>query len=195
MQQIGSVVISDETWEARFDCDLQSCKGACCQYGDRGSPIDEQEETRIAEILPEILPWLSARHRHFLEAGISERYKGELHLREIAHDQPCPLGIIDPDGILWCSLHRYAMEKSLALLGTKPLWCSLFPLMIKKREEFWHINSAIQPHCRSIPHPPPLLIAFRKVLEPIFGSDWMEAVCQQYQLLGMWTPDEKPGQN
>lgn len=190
MHCIGTVLISDETWETHFDCDLSACKGACCRYGDRGCPIDEIEEARIKTLLPHILPWLPPSHQRFLEAGIGETYRGELHIREIAKDHPCPLGLIDSDGILLCTLHRFSLENNLPLIGTKPLWCSLFPIMIRKSATNWLINSAIQPHCASVSNAPPLILAFRQVLEPIFGKAWIQAVRDQYVAEGAWVPDD-----
>jgi len=39
MKQIGNVIISDSVWNAKFACDIEKCKGKCCQYGDLGTKI------------------------------------------------------------------------------------------------------------------------------------------------------------
>ena len=59
MKLIGNIIISDEVWECNFSCDLKKCKGKCCQYGDIGSPITEEEELRIKNNLENIKSLLS----------------------------------------------------------------------------------------------------------------------------------------
>ncbi|MFZ2957612.1 MAG: DUF3109 family protein [Candidatus Ozemobacteraceae bacterium] len=196
MYKIENVLISDEAWETHFACDIEACKGACCRIGDLGAPIDDVEEHRIMELLPEVLPWLPRKNALFLENGIGEVWKGEHHIREMEPNHPCPLGFINDTGVLLCSLHRYAIENHLPLIETKPLWCLSFPLIFRKSfpadEETdsspgispigkrssseWIINLSLQPHCRSKKNAGPVLLEFSSLLEPLFGKPWMETV-------------------
>ena len=43
MQEIKDTLISDDLYERKFVCDLNSCKGACCIEGDSGAPLNEEE--------------------------------------------------------------------------------------------------------------------------------------------------------
>ena len=46
MISIDNVLISDEVIEAKFVCDLHKCKGGCCEDGDAGAPL-EQEDIQV----------------------------------------------------------------------------------------------------------------------------------------------------
>ncbi len=180
MRQIGEVLISDEVWQTRFACDLTRCRGRCCMYGDLGAPISEEEEQKILQVFDEVKPMLTRQNQTFLSAGISETYKGSLHIREIRANTPCPLSFIDQDGVILCSLHTLALEKSQPLLEVKPLWCSLFPILLKQIDNCWTINCHIPEFCRSQKDPPPLLLSFADLLENFFGRDWVELVKKEY---------------
>lgn len=182
MRQIGEVLISDEAWNTRFACDLKQCHGKCCMYGDLGAPISEEEELKISTLLDQLAPKLSRQRLSFLRAGISETHRGERHIREIKANTPCPLSFKNEQGVILCSLHDYALEKSLPLLEVKPLWCSLFPVILKKTGSGWMINCHIPDFCRSKPDAPPLLLSFANLLAEFFGKDWVELVKQEYKL-------------
>jgi len=44
-------LISEELFEKRFVCDLNACKGACCEIGDSGAPLEPEEAKLIAKAL------------------------------------------------------------------------------------------------------------------------------------------------
>lgn len=181
MREIGNVIISDEVWQSRFCCDLSRCLGKCCQYGDLGAPISEDEEDTIRKHLDDISPLISKSSLQLLRGGITERYKGNLHIVEIAENTPCPISFTDENGVVLCALHRYTLDNHLPLLSVKPLWCSLFPLIIKKTATGWLINCHIPDFCRSTDAPEPLLLSFAGLLETLFGAEWVAAVRAEYQ--------------
>lgn len=180
MKQIGNVIISDEVWQTKFACDLSRCLGRCCQYGDLGAPVSEEEIATIEKNLSRISHLLPPSNLAFLKNGISETYEGTLHIREIAPNTPCPLAFLDSQNCVLCSLHAYSIKENIPLLEIKPLWCSLFPLMIKKSGNNWVINCHIPEFCRSTDNPPHLLLAFSDLLEKFFGTQWLEDVKQEY---------------
>lgn len=181
MKQIDNVLISDEVWHCRFACDLTQCLGKCCQYGDVGSPVGEKEVAAIEALLPKLEPVLCDQHVKFLKAGVTERFRGRLHIREINKDHPCPLSFKDKSGIIYCSLHDYTLKNNRPLLSAKPLWCSLFPLMITKTKTGWFINSSILDFCRTKKDAPPMLLSFKEVLCHIFGDEWFAKVEAEYK--------------
>ena len=181
MKLIGNVIISDEVWDTKFDCDLTKCKGKCCQYGDIGSPITEEEEELIKKNLKNVAPMLSEENLKLLEKGITIKdQRGDLHIVEGAHNTPCPLSFINKEGIVMCSLHDYCLKKKKKVLDLKPLWCSLFPLIIKNTSVGWIINCYLPEFCKSKENPQPLLLAFSEYLSAIFGEQWVEAVRKEY---------------
>lgn len=181
MQEFGNVLISDEVWQTHFECDLEKCLGCCCKYGDLGAPISEEEQSMIADNLDNVAPLLTRQNYQLLKAGVSERYKGNLHIIEIAENTPCPLSFTDEKGIILCSLHRYSLDNKLPLLDVKPMWCSLFPLIINRSGDRWLINCHIPDFCRSKPEPQPLLLSFSSLLANIFGNDLIVQIKEAYQ--------------
>lgn len=180
MKQIGNVIISDEVWQTKFACNLDECLGKCCQYGDLGAPVSEEEIKTIQAYLEKISKLLPSSNYDFLKHGIGETYEDSLHIREIQENTPCPLAHIDKKGIVLCALHTHALAEAIPLLKIKPLWCSLFPLIIKKSGNNWVINCHIPKFCRSVSHPPPLLLAFADLLKDFFGEEWVASVRAEY---------------
>lgn len=181
MHLIGNVTISDEVWETRFACDLPACRGVCCRDGDLGAPITESEAERLSKTLPLVQKYLTREQFSFLSRyGVSELYENTLHVREIAPYHPCPFGFHDKRDVLLCSLHALSLREGKSSLTYKPLWCNLFPMVIRQNAVGWTINMIKIPGCR-VPHnPPPLLLYFGPQLEEIFGTPWLKEVREAY---------------
>lgn len=180
MHQIDNVLISDNVWNTNFACDLTQCKGVCCQIGDMGAPIGKAEKQIIINNLSNLESILSKKNIQFLKTGVTERYRGDLHIREMGKNQSCPLSFVSKSGTTLCSLHNLAIEDNIPLLKLKPVWCSLFPLILKKTKTDWIINMHIPDFCRSVPDAPSLLISFEDELTQIFGEEWMGKVKREY---------------
>jgi hypothetical protein len=54
-------LISEELFEKRFVCDLSACKGACCEVGDSGAPLEPDEAKLIAKHYAAIEPYMTER--------------------------------------------------------------------------------------------------------------------------------------
>ena len=69
---IQNTLVSLDVLEKDFCCDLDKCRGCCCIEGDAGAPLTDEEEEKIREILPIILPDMTKEARAVLEAhGLS----------------------------------------------------------------------------------------------------------------------------
>jgi len=62
---VDNILISDDVVEKQFVCDLDKCKGGCCEDGDAGAPLEDAELKIIEEMVEKVKPYLSA-------AGIAE---------------------------------------------------------------------------------------------------------------------------
>lgn len=180
MRFIDPVLISEEVWDARFSCDYAKCRGACCQNGDLGAPVTEEEVQKIEGLLPRLAPYLSEKSQKFLRKGISEVYQKKLHLREIEANHPCPLGFVDTHGWLKCSIHQWALDTDEKPELWKPLWCSLYPLVVLYKGNSWTMNLFLTPACRSDPKAPPVLLSFLPLLQGIFGPDWAQKIREEF---------------
>ena len=59
MIAIDNILVSDDVVEKQFVCDLGKCKGGCCEEGDAGAPLDEDEMAIIEELYEKVKPYLT----------------------------------------------------------------------------------------------------------------------------------------
>ncbi|MFM8317316.1 MAG: DUF3109 family protein, partial [Bacteroidota bacterium] len=52
------VLVSKDLLDEHFACSLAHCKGACCEEGDLGAPLEEEELGILQRNLEQILPYL-----------------------------------------------------------------------------------------------------------------------------------------
>ncbi len=131
MIAIDNILISDEVIEDQFVCDLNKCKGGCCEDGDAGAPMEKWELEKLKEYYEVIKPFMTPE-------GISEVEKrGKfLYDQEFGWVTPtidnaiCAYGYRDKWGIIKCSIEDAYNEGKLD--WKKPISCHLFPIRIKK---------------------------------------------------------------
>ena len=56
---IDNVLVSDMVVEEQFVCDLTKCKGGCCEDGDAGAPLENQEKEFIKEYYDLVEPYMT----------------------------------------------------------------------------------------------------------------------------------------
>lgn len=130
---IDNVLISDDVVEKQFVCDLARCKGGCCEDGDAGAPLDEEELEIILDLYEKVKPYLS-------EASIAEiGKKGKyVYHKEFGWVTPtlgndseiCVYGIRGNDGVIKCAFERAYYDGKIK--WKKPVSCHLFPIVIKE---------------------------------------------------------------
>ena len=52
--------MSEDVVDKRFVCDLNKCKGGCCEEGDAGAPVDEDEMQIMREVYDKVKHLLPA---------------------------------------------------------------------------------------------------------------------------------------
>ena len=60
MIAIDNILVSDDVITNQFVCDLNKCKGGCCEDGDAGAPLEREEMDKINEFYEIIKPYLTA---------------------------------------------------------------------------------------------------------------------------------------
>ena len=130
---IDNILISDDVVETQFVCDLAKCKGGCCEEGDAGAPLDEEELDMILHVYEKIKPYLT-------EAAIAEiEKKGKyVYNKEFGWVTPtlgndreiCVYGSRDGKGIIKCSFEQAFYDGVID--WKKPLSCHLFPAIAHK---------------------------------------------------------------
>jgi hypothetical protein len=130
---VENILISDDVVEKQFVCDLGKCKGGCCEEGDAGAPLEDEELDIIIEMYEKIKPYLS-------EAAIAEvERKGKyVYHKEFGWVTPtlgndneiCVYGYRDEKGIIKCAFEQAYYDGVIP--WKKPISCHLFPIIVKK---------------------------------------------------------------
>ena len=131
MIEIENKLISDEVIEAKFVCDLNKCKGGCCEDGDAGAPLETAELNELINNYESIKPYLTVEGVKEIERSGKYHYNVDFGwVTPTINGKMCAYGYRDENGIIKCGIeHAYNEGK---LLWKKPISCHLFPIRVTK---------------------------------------------------------------
>lgn len=172
-------LISEDLFEKRFVCDLNACKGACCEQGDSGAPITAEEAAEIAKHYEAIKPYMTARGKKAVEKqGYSVvDMDGELVTPLVAEYQECAFAKKDKQGIWKCGIEQAYRNGEVPV--HKPLSCHLYPIRVTKTKYHDALNydtwAVCKPACTcgaklDVP-------VFRFLKDPLiraYGKEWYD---------------------
>jgi hypothetical protein len=139
MIQIDQVLLSDEVVEAKFVCDLSRCKGGCCEDGDAGAPVTEEEMQIVRENLPAILPYLTAEGKTELDKqGLFVQDDEFGWVTPVINSGLCAYGLRDDKGIIKCGIEAAYNDGKLG--WKKPISCHLFPIRLIESNMYTMVN-------------------------------------------------------
>jgi hypothetical protein len=126
---IDNKLISDEVVEEQFVCDLNKCKGACCEDGDSGAPLTKEELDHLVKYFDVIKGYLT-------EEGLKElqRQGKYIYDRDFGWVTPtvnsgiCAYGFKDKNGVIMCGIEQAYNDNKIG--WKKPISCHLFPIKI-----------------------------------------------------------------
>ena len=152
---IDNILVSDDVVEKQFVCDLAKCKGGCCEEGDAGAPLDDEELDIILQLYEKIKPYLT-------DAAIAEIEKkarlndavGQgkyLYNKEFGWVTPtlgndreiCVYGSRDEKGIIKCAFEQAYYDGVIS--WKKPVSCHLFPVIAHKGKNGNHDRVNYEP--------------------------------------------------
>lgn len=181
---VDHVILSDEIAEAFFVCDLQRCKGACCEEGDLGAPLEAHEVDEIRHNLTGILKHMSKEGQSVIDqVGLFVHdHEGDLSTPTIK-GRDCAYSFRE-NGVLGC-----AIEKAWKLGDSqfrKPVSCHLYPIRVNKYDEFEAINyhrwQICSPACSlGASVKLPLYKFLKEALIRKYGSEWYEKLCAEIE--------------
>lgn len=130
---VDNILVSDEVVEKQFVCDLTKCKGGCCEEGDAGAPLEEEELDIILELYERVKPYLTDT----AIAAIEKKGKYTYH-REFGWVTPtlgddkeiCVYGKRDEKGVIQCAFEQAYNDGVID--WKKPVSCHLFPVIAYK---------------------------------------------------------------
>ena len=176
MLEIGDTLVSLELLNEQFCCDIARCKGICCEEGDSGAPLLEEELASIEQSLPHLWDRLSPKAREVIRRqGISYTdEEGDL-VTSIIDGRECVFAYKDEQGTWQCAIEK-AWEQGLTSLR-KPVSCHLYPVRLHQHRRFLAVEYHQWEVCRSACRlgaelKLPLYRFLREPLVRRFGEDW-----------------------
>jgi hypothetical protein len=128
---IDNILVSDEIVEAKFVCDLARCKGGCCEDGDAGAPLENEEVKILPEIYDQVKPYLTSEGVEEIERKGFYYYDREFGwVTPAIGGKMCAYGFRDKEGVIKCGIEQAYYDGKIE--WKKPLSCHLFPIKTKK---------------------------------------------------------------
>ncbi len=138
MIQIGDKIISRELFEEHFFCDLSSCKGECCIYGDAGAPLEEEEALILEEIQPALEPYLRPEGKQALQSqGAWVIDSDGEQLTPLIGNEECAY-VIYKGPIALCAIEQAYRDGCIDF--QKPISCHLYPIRVAKLKKGLALN-------------------------------------------------------
>lgn len=131
MIAIENILVSDEVVEAQFVCDLNKCKGGCCEDGDAGAPLTGEELDIVADNIEKVRPYLTQEGIDEIERTGLYRYDKEFGwVTPTVNGKICAYGYRDAKGIIKCAFEQAYYDGVTP--WKKPISCHLYPIKTKK---------------------------------------------------------------
>lgn len=131
MIYIENTLISDEVIEEQFVCDLNKCKGACCEDGDAGAPLTDEELDEIVNNYEVIKQYMTIEGIAVVEKEGKYTYDKQFGwVTPTINNAICAYGYKDKNGTIMCAIEQAHNDKKLD--WKKPISCHLFPIKISK---------------------------------------------------------------
>jgi hypothetical protein len=179
--------VSDDIVEKQFVCNLSACKGGCCEDGDAGAPLENEELKKITEVYEKVKPYLSRESVAEIERKghyVYDREFGWVTPTLPSDNEICVYAIRERNGQIKCAFEQAYNEQVTG--WKKPLSCHLYPILAKpgKHGDYQRVNYSpreqlCQPGCvlgEELQVP-----VFRFLKEPLirkFGEDFYRALEQ-----------------
>lgn len=139
MLQIDETIISLDLFQNYFVCDLPSCKGICCVEGDAGAPLEQNELTKLKEILPYVWNDLSNAAKEVIQKqGVFYIDDDNEPVTSIVDGRECVFTVKDKQGIYKCAIEKAYKEGKIDFY--KPISCHLYPVRIKEYTRLTAVN-------------------------------------------------------
>ena len=134
MIAIDNKLISDEIIEEQFVCDLNKCKGGCCEDGDAGAPMETEELNELINAYDIIKEYMTEDGRKEIEKVGKYIYDQEFGwVTPTLKGKICAYGFRDNQGIIKCAIEQAYNDDKIK--WRKPLSCHLFPIRIKQSKD------------------------------------------------------------
>jgi hypothetical protein len=128
---IDNILVSDDMVTEQFVCDLNKCKGGCCEDGDAGAPLTDEELVHLRTFIGEIRPYLTPEGLKQIDEQGLYRFDAEFGwVTPTIQGKICAYGHRDENGIIKCGIEQACLEKKIT--WKKPVSCHLFPAKVTR---------------------------------------------------------------
>jgi hypothetical protein len=175
--EIDGVLVSEEILREPFACSILHCKGACCEEGDLGAPLEESELALIQQDMDRIKPYLPTKAVDAIERlGFYERAPDGEPVTQTLEGRACVFAKKDDQGHWQCGIEQAWKDGQTTF--RKPISCHLYPIRISPLRgggealnyDRWDI---CQPACDTRNNGGTRMYEFLRVaLERKYGSAW-----------------------
>jgi len=137
--QIQDTLVSESVLQEVFACDLSQCQGACCVAGEAGAPLEEDEVTFLKNSWSLIKPFIpeSGQQAIARQGTAVAGFDGEWETPLVAGKE-CAYTVFDALGSAHCGI-EIAYKKGV-ISQNKPISCHLYPVRLKKYQDFTAVN-------------------------------------------------------
>jgi hypothetical protein len=138
MIEIGHTITSLDVVCEKFECDLETCKGACCVEGDGGAPLEPGEIDRLTLSLPSILPYLAPNGKTTIaEKGFHYTDPDGDEVTMLIDNRECVFTIFH-NNIAMCGIEKAYNDGASSI--KKPISCYLYPIRLTRYPTFEAVN-------------------------------------------------------
>jgi hypothetical protein len=131
MIAIDNKLVSDAIIEEQFVCDLNKCKGGCCEDGDAGAPLEKHELAHLIDMYDKIEPYLTKEGKKEIQQQGKYTFDPEFGwVTPTVGGRICAYGFRDELGIIKCGIEKAFLDGKID--WKKPSSCHLFPIRINK---------------------------------------------------------------
>lgn len=181
MLEIQDTLISLDLFSQQFCCDLERCRGCCCEEGDAGAPVAIDEVAQLEDAADKLWDELTAEAQEVIvsQGVVYNDITGEL-VTSIVGGRDCVFATHDAEGHCLCVIDRAYRQGRVKF--QKPISCHLYPVRLKTLSngttalnyDRWDIcQCAVEKGCQLA------LPLYKFLKEPLirrFGEDWYREV-------------------
>jgi len=187
MLQIKDTLISLDLFDQQFCCNLTHCGGICCVEGDSGAPIELDEIAELENSLPFIWDDLSEEAKAVIkkQGVVYADHDGEM-VTSIVNGKNCVFTCYGDKEICYCAIEKAWRAGKISFM--KPISCHLYPIRVKKFDNFtavnyqeWAICSSARLYGQQLGLP-----VYQFLKEPLirkFGQEWYDELCEAAVML------------
>lgn len=130
---IDNILVSDDVADKQFVCDLSRCKGGCCEDGDAGAPLEDEELQTVLDSYDKITPYLTPAAIKEIEKKGKYVYSKDFGWVTPTLDNDneiCVYGYREKNGLIKCAFEQAYNDGLIS--WKKPISCHLYPVIAEK---------------------------------------------------------------